>query len=589
MTSGKGVPFETSSSTCALPAPEPAGDPDPQMGSPLDILRSTLNLGAPCSPDWLRCLAWLLASLRPNAPYPILILRGPSGCGKSVAARVLRTLIDPSASPFAPLPSSARELLTLARLNWILAFDHVSGLTPQLAGALCRLTSGVGISHREPGESEPLQLFIKRPILLTVTDRWTPPPDLAARALIVTLPPLIDATRRSENEIANVIQTAFPKILGALCTAVGKALASPPQHTSSGTRHSAALAWAQAASPALNSTPLEMLEAFNAPPPPNPFVEAVRALLAPTPKWSGAAAQLLKLLPLCPNPQALSRKLNQSILPLADAGIDVQFRRLPGGERVIDLIASQNLEPPPQLQPGVELTPPPQVPPPPAHCVTTSVGQLGKLRAGCLPAQPEEPVPPASDTIESTPLIDTVPDILARIVAKKRADLAATVQPLEAWEREAELRLPARRDFRAALAARTPAIIAEIKKASPSKGVLSHDFDPPRIARAYQSGGAAALSVLTDQAFFQGSLDDLEVARAAVSVPVLRKDFTIDPVADPGGRGTRRGCHPADRRHPLHSTRFAISAKWRRAIASALSSKFTTGVNWMPPSRPART
>jgi indole-3-glycerol phosphate synthase len=534
VTSGEGVPFETSSSTCALPAPEPPGDPDPQMGSPLDILRSTLNLGAPSSPDWLRCLAWLLAALRPNTPYPILILRGPSGCGKSVAARVLRTLVDPSASPFAPLPSSARELLTLARLNWVLAFDHVSGLTPQLADALCRLTSGVGISHREPGESEPLQLFIKRPILLTVTDRWTPPPDLVARALVVTLPPLTGATRRSEPEIAAVIQSTFPKILGALCAAVGKALASPPQYISSGTRHAAALAWAQAASPALNSNPLEMLEAFNTPPPPNPLVEAVRALLAPTPKWTGTAAQLLKLLPLCPTPQALSRKLNQSLLPLADAGIDVRFRRLPGGRRVIGLFASQNLEPPPQLPPATELIPASQVPQPPGHCVTThpgnlAVGQLGKLRAGCVPAQPAEPVRPASDTIGSTPLIDTVPDILARIVAKKRADLAAAVQPLEAWEREAGLRLPARRDFRAALAARTPAIIAEIKKASPSKGVLSHDFDPPRIARAYQAGGAAALSVLTDQAFFQGSLDDLQAARAAVSLPVLRKDFTIDP------------------------------------------------------------
>jgi len=128
---------------------------------------------------------------------------------------------------------------------------------------------------------------------------------------------------------------------------------------------------------------------------------------------------------------------------------------------------------------------------------------------------------------EFIPLIDTIPDILARIVAKKREDLERVPQPLEAWQQEAELRLPARRDFRAALAARSPAIIAEIKKASPSKGVLSHDFDPPRIARAYQAGGAAALSVLTDGPFFQGSLADLQAARNAIALPVLRKDFTI--------------------------------------------------------------
>jgi indole-3-glycerol phosphate synthase len=125
-------------------------------------------------------------------------------------------------------------------------------------------------------------------------------------------------------------------------------------------------------------------------------------------------------------------------------------------------------------------------------------------------------------------LIDTIPDILARIVAKKRDDLSRGGQPVSQWEQAAELRLDDRRDFRGALGARTPAIIAEVKKASPSKGVLSHDFDPVRIARAYQEGGAAALSVLTDEAFFQGSLADLECARAAVRVPVIRKDFTID-------------------------------------------------------------
>ena len=87
--------------------------------------------------------------------------------------------------------------------------------------------------------------------------------------------------------------------------------------------------------------------------------------------------------------------------------------------------------------------------------------------------------------------------------------------------------MASRRDFRAALAASTPAIIAEVKKASPSKGLLSAAFDPAHIAAQYQAGGAAALSVLTDETFFQGSLRHLEAARARVSLPVLRKDFTI--------------------------------------------------------------
>lgn len=86
-----------------------------------------------------------------------------------------------------------------------------------------------------------------------------------------------------------------------------------------------------------------------------------------------------------------------------------------------------------------------------------------------------------------------------------------------------------RRDFRQALTAREPAIIAEIKKASPSKGLLADDFNPEQRARQYQAGGAAALSVLTDQPFFQGTLADLEAARDACSIPVLRKDFTLEP------------------------------------------------------------
>jgi indole-3-glycerol phosphate synthase len=135
-------------------------------------------------------------------------------------------------------------------------------------------------------------------------------------------------------------------------------------------------------------------------------------------------------------------------------------------------------------------------------------------------------------------LLETVPDILARIVAKKREELNR-VRPGEDWERRAEAALATRRDFAAALQARPPAVIAEIKQASPSVGVLSADFEPVRIARDYERGGAAALSVLTDESFFRGSLGDLQAARAATAVPVLRKDFTIaaDQIVEAAAHG----------------------------------------------------
>lgn len=125
-------------------------------------------------------------------------------------------------------------------------------------------------------------------------------------------------------------------------------------------------------------------------------------------------------------------------------------------------------------------------------------------------------------------MIDTVPDILARIVASKRQEFAPTGALRVELERRAEQMSAKRRDFREALLSRSPAIIAEIKKASPSKGVLREHFEPCWLAREYERGGAAAISVLTDQAFFQGSLEDLAAAREAVSMPALRKDFTLD-------------------------------------------------------------
>lgn len=121
--------------------------------------------------------------------------------------------------------------------------------------------------------------------------------------------------------------------------------------------------------------------------------------------------------------------------------------------------------------------------------------------------------------------------ILAEILQTKEAEVAAAkaARPLAEVE-AAAYKAPAPRGFRAALEAGDEVqVIAEVKKASPSKGLIRPDFDPVAIAQAYESAGAACLSVLTDGPYFQGSLTYLEAIRAAVSLPLLRKDFVIDP------------------------------------------------------------
>ena len=124
-------------------------------------------------------------------------------------------------------------------------------------------------------------------------------------------------------------------------------------------------------------------------------------------------------------------------------------------------------------------------------------------------------------------------DVLARICAAKRAAVATRKAALPLAELEAHLPPTPPRGFRNALQARLErdglALIAEIKKASPSQGLIRADFDPPALARAYAAGGATSLSVLTEENWFEGADEDLRAARAAVDLPCLRKDFILEP------------------------------------------------------------
>jgi indole-3-glycerol phosphate synthase len=125
-------------------------------------------------------------------------------------------------------------------------------------------------------------------------------------------------------------------------------------------------------------------------------------------------------------------------------------------------------------------------------------------------------------------------DILNKIIATKHDEIAASMRakPLSAIRAEAEATRDDVRDFAGAiwtqLGEKKSAVIAEIKKASPSKGILRENFLPAEIAKSYEAGGAACLSVLTDAQYFQGSPDYLKQARAACSLPVIRKDFIVD-------------------------------------------------------------
>src|SRR6516162_1226954 len=192
--------------------------PVPERGGSVEALRSFLNLST--QNDFVLVVGWLLAALRPGGPYPLLAISGEQGSAKTVLSKLLRALIDPNVAAVRALPREERELMIAANNGHVLAFDNLSGLSPWLSDALCRLASGGSFAVRKLYTDDEEVLFeAARPILLNGIEEVISRPDLGDRAIFLTLPPIGEAQRRPENELWREFEIARPRILGALLDA----------------------------------------------------------------------------------------------------------------------------------------------------------------------------------------------------------------------------------------------------------------------------------------------------------------------------------------------------------------------------------
>lgn len=214
--SGCSVAFARNKASQALPRPV--------LGSNVDELRAVLNCGT--DDDWILISSWLLGTLNPNGAAPILILNGEKGSAKTTTARLLRTLVDPSAVPLRPPPDSSRDLAIRSLNEWVIAFDNLSSLRVGLSDDLCRLSTGSGFGTRALyTDDDELLIAETRPIMINGIEEIATRGDLIDRSLIVTLPRITGYTRRLPSEIKERFESIAPGVLGALLSAVADGIA----------------------------------------------------------------------------------------------------------------------------------------------------------------------------------------------------------------------------------------------------------------------------------------------------------------------------------------------------------------------------
>jgi hypothetical protein len=174
--------------------------PMPVPGGSVETLRSFLNVQS--DSDFVLVVSWALAVLRDRGPYPVIVLSGEQGSAKSTFSAILRALLDPNTAPLRALPRENRDLFIAASNGHLLAFDNVSGLPALLSDTLCRLATGGGFAVRQLYSDQDEVLFdAARPVILNGIEDIVTRPDLADRAMFLTLEPIPEEGRRPEAEL----------------------------------------------------------------------------------------------------------------------------------------------------------------------------------------------------------------------------------------------------------------------------------------------------------------------------------------------------------------------------------------------------
>lgn len=335
--------------------------PEPVEGGSLDALRPFVN--APDDDDWRMIVAWLVGSMAPQGPYPVLALYGEQGSAKSTTTRRLRSVADDARTITAETPSNTRDLAIAANRRRVLAYDNLSWLDAQMSDALCRLATGGGFSTRSLyTDDEESTFYATRPVIVNGIEEFATRGDLLSRSIVLFLPRLDQL--RDERTLDAEWTKAHPAILGGLLDAVSCALRRWPEVELSRAPRMADFArWVEAAAPALGWAQGDFLrlyednrdDAVEAEIDASPFARALLAFAETIGHYEGTAGELLDKINSTADyenrgkhwpssAKAASDRVTRHATALRKSGVSVE-RRKTNGRKLIVLDAGDPGEP----------------------------------------------------------------------------------------------------------------------------------------------------------------------------------------------------------------------------------------------------